>query len=463
MKIRTRLTILFTLITATIVLVFAFVIYYSARENREREFYSLLKKEAITKANLFFNAKVEIEALQNIYRNNREILNEVEVAIYDSGFNLMYHDAVDIDFVKETPEMINEILTKEEKMFYQEEWQVIGLTYTFQDKVYIITAAAYDQYGHNKLKSLLKNSIIVFIISILFIYLAGILFTRKAFEPVSEMIGEAKKITATNLDLRLSANGNKDELSELANTFNEMLDRLENSFEAQKNFVSNISHELRTPLAAIIAELELAANRDRKIDEYKIVIQNSLNDARKLVRLSNSLLDLAKASYDPSEISFKLVRIDEVLLDARQQVQQTNGNYKIDIHFENDFDNESQITVNGNEYLLKVAFANLIENGCKFSNNSRCSVSISVNPQSAMGNLSCPINLEFKDTGIGISEADLLNIFNPFFRGENKDFSEGNGIGLSLTQRIILLHKGSISVASKQGEGSTFSVEIPQA
>jgi signal transduction histidine kinase len=302
-----------------------------------------------------------------------------------------------------------------------------------------------------------------FIISILFIYLAGILFTRKAFEPVSEMIGEAKKITATNLDLRLSANGNKDELSELANTFNEMLDRLENSFEAQKNFVSNISHELRTPLAAIIAELELAANRDRKIDEYKIVIQNSLNDARKLVRLSNSLLDLAKASYDPSEISFKLVRIDEVLLDARQQVQQTNGNYKIDIHFENDFDNESQITVNGNEYLLKVAFANLIENGCKFSNNNRCSVSISVNPQSAMGNLSCPINLEFKDTGIGISEADLLNIFNPFFRGENKDFSEGNGIGLSLTQRIILLHKGSISVASKQGEGSTFSVEIPQA
>ena len=467
MNIRTRLTILFTLITATILLAFASVIYYSAKENREREFYALLEKEAITKANLFFNAKIESKTLQDIYRNNRKILNEVEVAIYDSTFNLLYHDAVDIDFVKETPEMINEIYQKGEIKFYQEDWQVIGLRYAFEDKNYIITATAYDQYGYNKLNSLLKNSIIVFIISILIIYIAGHFFSKKAFEPVKEMTEKVKKISATNLDLRLKNNGSKDELSELANTFNEMLNRLENSFDAQKHFVSNISHELRTPLAAIITELELATNKERSIDEYKSVIKNALIDAKRLVRLSNSLLDLAKASYDPSEIAFKPSRIDEILLDARQQLQQANPNYKIDIHFENDFEDDNQISVNGNEYLLKVAFVNLMENGCKFSNDKSCKVSISFNhsknhnPQSAIKNPKSKITLTFTDKGIGISEDDLKNIFTPFYRGNNKNFADGNGIGLVLTQKIIHLHKGSISVRSELNKGSIFTVVLP--
>jgi signal transduction histidine kinase len=452
-KIRTRLTILFTLITATILLAFASVIYISAKENREKEFYSLLKKEALTKANLFFNAKVKTDILQNIYRNNRQILNEVEVAIYDNSFNLLYHDAVEIDYVKETPEMINEIYQKGEKQFYQGQWQVIGLRYEYENNSYIITATAIDQYGYNKLDSLLKTIIIVFIVSILFIYIAGRFFSKKVFDPIKEMTERAKNISATNLDLRLSSNGSKDELAEMANTFNEMLNRLENSFDAQKNFVSNISHELRTPLAAIITELELSANKEKNAEEYKTAINNALNDAKKLARLSNSLLDLAKASYDRSEIAFKPIRIDEILLDARQQVQKANPDYKIDIHFENDFENDNQISVNGNEYLLKVAFVNLMENGCKFSKDKQSTVFISFGIEK--------IILRFSDKGIGISEDDMKNIFTPFYRGENKTFAEGNGIGLSLTQKIITLHKGIIAVLSKEKLGTTFTVELP--
>lgn len=452
MKTRTRLTILFTLITATILLAFAAVIYYTAKENREKEFYTLLKKEAITKANLFLNASVEKQTLQDIYHNNRKILNEVEVAIYDTAFTLLYHDAVDIDFVKETKQMIDEIKQKNEIRFYQEDWQVIGLLYEFEGKNFIVTATAIDQYGYNKLDSLFKTIVIVFIISILVIYIAGRFFSKKAFEPVKEMTEKAANISATNLDLRLPRNGNKDELSELANTFNEMLNRLENSFDAQKNFVSNISHELRTPLAAIITELELSANKEKNAAEYKTAINNALNDAKKLARLSNSLLDLAKASYDPAEISFKPIRIDEILLDARQQVQKANPDYKIDIHFENDFENDNQISVNGNEYLLKVAFVNLFENGCKFSDNKQSNVSVFFENEK--------IKLRFTDKGIGISEDDLKNIFVPFYRGDNKNFADGNGIGLSLTQKIIALHKGIISVSSKRNEGTTFFVEL---
>ena len=452
MKIRTRITILFTLITAGILFVFAAIIYFSAKENREKEFFISLKKEAVTKANLFLNAQVETKTLQDIYRNNRKILNEVEVAIYDTSFHLLYHDAVDIDVVKETRSMVDKIYKKSELKFYQEDWQVVGLKYKFESRNYIITAAAYDQYGYIKLNSLFKTIVFVFIFSIILIYIAGRFFSKKVFDPVKEMTDKAKSISAINLDLRLNTKDSKDELSELANTFNEMLNRLENSFDAQKHFVSNISHELRTPLAAIIGELQLSSNKERSIDEYRSTIQNALTDARKLAKLSNSLLDLAKASYDPSEIAFKKIRIDEILLDARHQAQQVNSDYHIGIHFEEDFENDNLISLNGNEYLLKVAFANLFENGCKFSDNKQSTVSVSFDNEQ--------IILKFLDRGIGISEDDLKNIFIPFYRGENRKFADGNGIGLYLTKKIIDLHKGAISINSTLKKGTTFTLKL---
>lgn len=458
MKIKHRLTLLFSVITTTILFLFAFVIYYSAKKDREQEFYLLLRKEAITKANLFLNARVDSKTLQDIYLNNRKILNEVEVAIYDTSFKLLYHDAVEIDFVKETKEMIDEIHQKEEIHFYQDNWQVVGLRYDFQDNTYITTATAIDQYGYNKLDSLFKTMAIVLVISLLVIYIAGRYFSKKAFDPVKEMTQKAAAISASNLDLRLPTQGKKDELSLLAHTFNQMLSRLESSFEAQKHFVSNISHELRTPLAAIIAETELSVDKDRTVEEYKTALQHTLIDAKKLVKLSNNLLDLAKASYDPSEISFRSVRIDEVLLDARQQVRQASPDYKIDLHFDTEFlqnQNDQQISVNGNEYLLKVAFANLFENGCKFSADQQCMVYIAIDRGQ--------IRLRFVDQGVGIPEEDLHNIFIPFFRGANRTFSDGNGIGLSLTQKIIALHRGRIHLTSQEGIGTSVTVLLPHS
>ncbi len=453
MQIRTKLTILFTLITAAIMLAFAFVIYYSAKESREKEFYGLLRKEAYTKANVFLKAKVDSTTLQEIYQNNRRTLDEIEVAIYDKSHRLVYHDAVDIDFVKETKAMLEEVLRKGNIGFYQNDWQVVGLVYRYGGTDYIVTAAAYDQYGYNKLDNLLRTIAIVFIISILVLYFAGRLFSRKVFNPIKQMTDRASDISATNLDLRLEHSGSRDELSKLAATFNEMLERLENSFEAQKHFVSNISHELRTPLAAIIAELELSADRDRTLAEYKDAIHQALGDAKRIARLSNSLLDLAKASYDTAEIAFKPLRIDEVLLDARQQVQHIDGHYSIDINFVEDVQDNDEMLVSGNEYLLKVAFVNLLENGCKFSPEKHCVVAISF--------ASRKILLRFTDTGIGISRADMDHVFKAFYRGENSLFADGNGIGLSLTHKIITLHKGSISVESEKNQGTTFLVELP--
>ena len=450
MKIRTKLSLLFTALTGTILFIFALIIYYSAYKNREIEFYKSLKKEALTKANLFFNAKVDAKTLQTIYQSNREILNEVEGAIYDTTFTLLYHDAEHLDFVKETQQMIDDIKSNHHIQFYQKEWQVVGLEYKYEKRNYVVIAAAYDQYGYRKLKSLGKTIIIVFVFSILFIYFAGRLFSKRAFIPIMEMNIKAKNISASNLDSRLNDSG-KDELAELANTFNKMLDRLEESFDAQKAFVSNISHELRTPLSAIITELQLSSNKERSIDEYKKVITNALSDSRKLVKLSNSLLDFAKASYDTSGITFREVRLDEILIDAQQQVIKSDETYRVSISYENEIEDETLIK--GNEYLLKTAFVNLMENACKFSNDKHSIITIaSINKQ---------VVLKFEDKGIGISDAEIHTIFIPFFRGENKTNVDGNGIGLSLTKKIIELHGGLINVTSKINVGTSFTITLP--
>jgi signal transduction histidine kinase len=450
MKIRNRLTLLFTAITAALLLAFAFAIYFTYAENREDEFYRQLRQQAITKANLLFDAQVEPEVLQTIYHNTRTSLYQEEVAIYDTSFNLLYHDAVDIDFVKETREMIDQIRRKKEIQFSQAGTQVVGFLFQHQGATYVITAASYDEYGFTKLENLRLSLIIGLLAGTVLIFLMGRFFSRQALKPVSDMVDKVEAITVTNLDLRLHEGSGKDEIAELAVTFNQMLDRLENSFASQRQFVSNVSHELRTPLAAIIGELELAKAQKRNLQEYESAIDYALADAKKLARLSTGLLDLAKASYDQAAIKLKHVRLDELLLDARQQVLKANSGYRINILFEQEIEDERFVTIRGNEYLLKTAFSNLMENGCKFSQNRQSDVSIGYGENQT--------TLLFADQGIGIPKEEHGQVFDSFYRGSNRSFAEGHGIGLSLTHKIIALHKGEISFTSTPSEGTTFRV-----
>ena len=453
MTIRNRLTFLFTGIIAALLLAFALVVYFSFSESREDEYYSSLRHTAITKANLLLDAKIQPHVLQLIYKHSPNTLFQEEVAIYDTSFHLLYHDAVEIDKVKETRQMIDEIVAKKQIKFYQGDMQVVGILYHHDNKDYVITSAANDQYGYAKLRNLKYTLIIAFFVAIIFIYIAGHIFSAKALEPVSDLVDEVEEITATNLDLRINEGNGKDEIAELAVTFNAMLNRLEKSFDAQKEFVSNISHELRTPITAMLTEFQVTVEKERSNEYYKDAIHHAISDTQKLVRLSNSLLDLAKANYDHTEIAFKELRLDELILDARNDALHDQPGYKINIVFETEIEDDDFISVLGNEYLLKVAFINLMENGCKFSKDKEAAVAITYFKDKAI--------LRFQDHGIGMDENELPHIFDAFFRGANQKFVSGNGIGLSLTKKIIDLHKGTIGVTSQKNEGTLFTVELP--
>jgi signal transduction histidine kinase len=199
--------------------------------------------------------------------------------------------------------------------------------------------------------------------------------------------------------------------------------------------------------------LQVTAEKERSNEYYRDAVNHAISDAQKLVRLSNSLLDLAKANYDHTEIAFKELRLDELILDARNDTLHDQPGCKINILFEKEIEDDDFISVLGNEYLLRVAFINLMENGCKFSTGNEATVAITYFKDKTI--------LRFQDHGIGIDEAELPHIFTAFYRGANQQFAGGNGIGLSLTKKIIDLHKGTITVTSQKNEGTLFTVEFP--
>ena len=454
MKIRTKLTWQNTGVTAAVFLFCMCLIYLLSEQARSRTFFHDLKSEALTKAHLYLQNQVDAQTMQSIYLNNRKFINEVEVAVYTTDFRMLYHDAIQSDIIKEDRNMINDILRRKEIEFYLGRYQGIGMLYSFGGKDYIVTAAAYDGYGYNNLYELQQTLLILFVVGLTLLFLAGYFLARASLKPIRDIVKEAESITAQHIHKRLPVKNEKDELGELSTTFNALLERLEISFNSQKMFVSNVSHEMRTPLAALMAELDLALQKERTGEQYRQAMQNVLQDARRMNKLIDGLLNLAKADYQKEQIKMQEIRLDELLLDVREFILRAHPEYHIDLLFEQEeADDDRLITVMGNLYLLNIAFSNLIENNCKYSDNKSSFIQISYWDKHTVIRLS--------DSGIGMSDTDKAHLFTLFYRGTQENVTEGHGIGMALSQKIIHLHQGTISVHSEEGKGTTFVVELP--
>jgi signal transduction histidine kinase len=455
MKIRTALTLRYTGITAAVFFVFIATIYYVNEQTRSTTFFRDLKSEAVTKAHLFLSNGVDTKTMQSIYLNNKKFIDEVEVAVYDSSGKILYHDALQNDIIKETPEMFDHIAHEKEIEFYVHGYQAVGILYPFNGHHYLITAAAYDGYGYAQQRMLEKALALLFIGGLTLLLIVGHQFARITLKPLREIIKETETMTSpSDIDRRLPVRNEKDELGELSLSFNALLDRLKRSFTAQRMFVSNVSHELRTPMAALSAELDLALQKERTPEKYQEAITRALQDAGRVNELINGLLNLAKADYDPELIQQEEVRMDEALLDAMELVMRAHPEYHVEPLFaQEDDDDERLLTVKGNHYLLTTALVNLMENNCKYSKNHTSVIQISYWQQWVVIRLS--------DNGIGMNQTDKENLFRLFYRGANSNLVGGHGIGMTLTQKIVELHNGEIKVASQEGEGTTYILKLP--
>ncbi|GGE96192.1 Signal transduction histidine kinase [Chishuiella changwenlii] len=302
----------------------------------------------------------------------------------------------------------------------------------------------------------LRNLLIISVLfSILLMIFIAQLVYNTLIKPVKKIIKDVNKINYENLYLRLEVLHRKDQdpISELGHTFNGMLNRLETAFETQKNFISNASHELNTPLTSIIGEAELVLSKDRDKKEYEKSLCNILREAENLNNKTKALLFLARTGFDGKTQKFDIVRIDEILLNVKDNLQKINEGYKIRIDFSMLPENPSMLRIRGNEQLLHLAIANIVSNACKYSNNQEVRL--------ALGATNHSIIIIIKDYGIGIPDDDMKYIYDPYFRASNTLNFEGYGIGLPLSRNIIRMHNGELIVQSKENVGTTVQISFP--
>lgn len=273
--------------------------------------------------------------------------------------------------------------------------------------------------------------------------------------PIKKIATDVSEISVQNLARRVSTGQVKDEWYSLAETFNGLLDQLQESFELQRRFIANASHELSTPLTSISSQLEVTLENERTPDDYRNVIQSVYHDVIQMGKLTHTLLEFARASGNKGGLEINLIRIDEIILRLPSEITKLNKEYSVVLEFASLPENEEKLLVFGNEALLLTAIRNIVLNSCKYSENKQAVIWLTIEEKN--------IVISVKDNGIGIPESEIENIFHPFYRLEENKTEIGFGLGLSMAQRIIKLHKGSITVKSTLGKGTTFTVTLPSA
>ena len=449
MQIRSRLTLQFALLVSGILLVAFITVYFFSKKNSEDEFYRRLKEKATTSAILLLKIEqVDSSLLKTIDLSKHDVLFRENISIFDGQGKEIYTNNDTIRF--DTPVSLLQKIKNNEQRFSQREFDIVGIPFKDKDHLYIVLAGAIDVQGQARLISLKRILVLLFFAMIAIVAVAGWIYAGRALKPIKKIIVDVQNISTVDLSQRLQSLDKPDEIGNLVAIFNSLLGRIENSFTLQKTFLTNVSHELKNPLTKITSQLEVTLLKDRASDEYREIIQSVLDDIKELNHLSNSLLDLASLDQNNMSLATSSVRIDEVLWEVRESIQSLNAAYKVDIHTVIMPDNEEDLYLKANLYLLKTALQNLIENSCKFADDKTATVSLLCSKNE--------LEIRIFDNGPGIAKQELQNIFQPFYRTDSTSKIKGHGIGLSLCQKIIAIHKGTIEVDSTVGQGTQMTV-----
>ncbi|HSU85735.1 MAG TPA: heavy metal sensor histidine kinase, partial [Chthoniobacterales bacterium] len=280
---------------------------------------------------------------------------------------------------------------------------------------------------------------------------AGIasLFTRRVLRPLKNLAESVERVGATHLDERVPTSGWPDELQPLALGFNKMLSRLEESFTRLSQFSADLAHELRTPIAILRGEAESVLTKPHSSEQYREVIESSLEELQRLSGMIDNLLFLARAetsgSFNRSYFDGRAAM--DKIREFYEAVSQEQG---IEIHCRGDG------KVYADPLLFRRALINLITNALRFT-RSGGSVTVSLDRRNGASEVSVA------DTGCGISSQHVPHVFNRFFRGDAQRNAQGTGLGLAIVKSIMRSHDGEVSVESELNKGTVITLTFPDA
>ena len=485
-SIRTRLTLWYLSILALIIITFAAVIYLLVARNLsqtadnnlaeiERSVETDLHKEEadIAAARLLPAPPVEEdEDEKKAVDEDGELPLTIESAIAeeledlrsrDYGFLVLDQNGATVGSTITIPELEERAknlagdIPFSDVLIQNETFRIHQMALSLDGKPFrlLITRSLREQTEF--LTSLRRIFFVTVPIALILAGLGGYFLARRSLAPVVSMSEHASIIGATNLNERLPVKNERDELGRLAKVFNDLLSRLEESFQQQRQFMSDASHELRTPLAIVRGESEIAIlKEDRSAEDYRESLSIVHDESKRLTKIVEDLFILARADSGQLKPRFTNLFLDEILVECVRVVGTLAKKRNIKL----EFSVPDEMPFTGDEELLHRLFLNLLDNAIKYN---RKGGTVAITPQNDGKNYRVTI----RDTGEGIEIEDQAKIFDRFYRGDksrtrdNTNGKNGVGLGLSIAAWIAEVHQGSLVLKKSDSDGSVFQVELP--
>ncbi|WPR70508.1 HAMP domain-containing sensor histidine kinase [Flavobacterium sp. NG2] len=452
MTLKNRISLLVSISFAVLYGLASVFVYVLASNFRKEEFNDRLEIKALKTIKFLSDHKIpDYNLLRLMDKNSLNKLYNEKTLIFDSNFKLIYSS---IDGAK-----INWYLTdlkylKKNKSFFkkQGENEFYGIFFDTNDKDYYVLISAKDRYGNRKtvyLKYILLISYLVFT-SICWFLTSWMV--RKAIMPLGLFHQKIKNINENNLDTRIVSKSNKNEIDLIANEFNFMMDRIEESYQKQKEFTAHASHELRTPLSRITSQIENKINDPNINNESKSFLKTILSDVNQLTELIHSLLLLSKTDNRKTHEK-ELIRIDELLFNAIEKINKSYPDFIILFDMEDNEQLETALEIQGNKNILEIALTNVLKNACVYSTNKQAEVTISCDTAN--------LYVSIANNGKTLDSEKQLNLFQPFMRGKNATGTIGFGLGLRIVQRILNIHNATIHYSIPKENTNLFQIKFP--
>jgi len=421
-------TILFGLASTLI-----FVLYSNFRKD---EFRDRLEIKALSNIKLLVNVKeIDNQLLKMIDQNSINKLYDEKTLVFDSDYKLIY-SSIDDAKIKWSVDDLKYL--KKHKTFFKKQgnYEVYGVFYDTKDRDFYALISATDNFGQRRLLFLRYTLIVSYILFTCICWVITSITVKKLMSPLNTFHQKIKNINENNLDTRVESKSNKDEIDLIANEFNFMMDRIQISYQRQKEFTANASHELRTPLSRITSQIENVIADANTTNERKSFLRNILSDVNQLTELINSLLILSKIDNKKDENN-EVHRMDEILFSAIENLNKSFPEFVILFEIEESENLDTVLETDGNKNLLEIAISNVLKNACVYSDNKQAKVLISTKEDVLI--------ISISNTGETLNKEEQKNLFQPFMRGKNSKGTAGFGLGLRIVQRILTLHNASIT------------------
>ena len=307
-----------------------------------------------------------------------------------------------------------------------------------------------EHQGEVQMHEISTLSLIILPIILIAAVLGGYFIAKRMLMPIKQITNAAENISrGGDLKKRIELDSGKDELHRLADSFNNMIARLDESFEAERQSTSDVSHELRTPMSVIMAQCEYTLDEERTPQEYERALRLIRRQGRKMTKLINDMLDFVRLERRGTNYQIEKLNLSALVNSVCEDMSLIRER---GISLEHEV--EDEIWVDGNPALLSRLLSNLISNAYRYGKDDG---HIKVRLKKSQDE----VTLSVSDDGIGISREDKEKIFRRFYQADSSRTGSGTGLGLSMVKEIASFHGGSMSVESEPGKGSEFTFHLP--